>query len=149
MVDAMSAPRFWVARCNAADAAALWPEALKYLAPAIARSGGLYEPEDVEHLVTRPEAGTPRGWSLWLIAEQDKLLGAWVTRVEHYPRGRILETIFGGGADIDAWWNTSVAEMDKWAAECGCGRHRCYGRRGFARLGMRQIGFILERKVAA
>jgi hypothetical protein len=139
---------FWVLRLNGADAARAWPKALPLLAPAIARSEGLYLPADVEDLVTRPNAGTADGWSLWLIGEKDQLLGAWTTRVGHFPRARIVETVFAGGASLRRWYEVALAETEKFARETGCARLRCAGRRGWARLGYRQIGFTHERTVA-
>lgn len=140
---------FWVMRLNAADAALAWPIALPLLATAIERSDGLFLPEDVHDLVTRPEAGTAKGWSLWLLGTGGVVQSAWVTKVEPYPRLRVLYTVFGGGTNIADWWDTAIAEMDKFAAEIGCPRLRCAGRRGWSRMGYRMIGHLHERKLVA
>lgn len=145
-----SESQFWVARCNAADAKAAWPRALPLLAPAIARSSGLFEPDDVLERVTRPASGTQFDWSLWLIGEGDELLGAWTTKIDVYPREKIVETVFGGGRDLARWMSLAIDELEKFAREAGCTRLRCAGRRGFARHGYYAVlGHILERRLAS
>src|SRR4051794_28436003 len=132
----------WVARLNAADAAAAWPRVRPLLEQAIRRGAGLYAAEDVAELVTRPESGTPFGWSLWIIARESQLLGAWTTSVRAFPRAKVLEIVFAGGTGMNSWYSTALSETEKFAREAGCTRLTCAGRRGWARLGYRQIGYL-------
>jgi hypothetical protein len=136
---------FWVARLNAEDAALAWPMAAPLLEPAIRRGAGLYAAEDVAELVTRPEAGTPFGWSLWIIARERRLLGAWTTSVRVFPRAKVLEIVFAGGCGMKDWYPVALSETEKFAREAGCTRLTCAGRRGWARLGYRQLGYLHER----
>jgi hypothetical protein len=136
---------FWVARLNAVDAATAWPLACPLLEPAIRRGAGFYAAEDVADLVTRPEAGTPFGWSLWIIAREEQLLGAWTTSVRVFPRAKVLEIVFAGGLGMKAWYPTALSETEKFARETDCTRLTCAGRRGWARLGYRQLGYLHER----
>jgi hypothetical protein len=138
----------WVARLNARDAAALWEKARPLLAPAIARSAGLYTEEDVHDLVTRPDAGTPDGWSLWLLGDDAHVLAAWTTVVRHFPRAKVMETVFAGGAGMVRWYELALEETEKFAREAGCARLRCAGRRGWGRRGYRTLGYLHERDVA-
>lgn len=139
--------RFWIVRCNSEDAAKAWPAALPLLAEAIAAAGECFLPEDIQANVTAPLAGTERGWSLWLLGEGDTLHASWVTKVEFYPRTRILLTIFGGGGGvIGDWWPTALQAMDETAIAWGCSRLRCMGRRGWGRgKGYQTSGFIHDR----
>jgi hypothetical protein len=139
---------FWVARLNAQDAATVWPKAVCILAPVIAGSSGLFTPDDVRDLVTRPNAGTEWGWALWILAEKDQLLGAWATKVQDYPRGRVVEVVFAGGTQMKRWYALALSETEKFAKEIGCDRLRCGGRRGWSRFGWSQLGYLHERKIA-
>lgn len=130
-----------VLRLNAHDAALGWEKAGVLLLPAIARSAGLYDPDDVRALVTDPGSG----WNLWLIADGTKPLGAWTTVPRSFPKGRLLEVTFAGGENMADWYDFALSETDKFAIECGCRGVRIYGRRGWEKFGYRAIGFVLER----
>jgi hypothetical protein len=133
---------YWVARLNPADAAGVWEKVCPLLDPAIRRSGGLYEPDDVKALVTGG------GWSLWLAGDDKAVCAAWTTVVKHFPRGKVLEIPFAGGAGAEGWYEQALAETDKFAREMGCDRLRCAGRKGWARMGYRTIGYVHERTLA-
>lgn len=136
---------FWVARLNPSDASTAWPKALPLLEPAIRRGATLYDPDDIKALVTAPEAGTPRGWSLWILAERTQLLGAWTTNVRYYPKTPVLEIAFAGGDGMSRWYDLALSETEKFARECGCDRLRIGGRRGWEKFGYRSVGHLLER----
>lgn len=130
----------WVARLTYEQAAIVWPKAEPLLRPAIEHSE-LWLSEDVRERVT-----TPGSWCLWIAADKDTLIGAWVTAPMHFPRHAVLEIVFGGGPGVDRYYDLGLAELEKFAREIGCCRLRAYGRLGWARKrGFRAVGHITER----
>lgn len=136
------AAEFWVARLSWDEAGKAWPAALPALAPAIAMSGGLWLPEDVERKVTEPG-----DWCLWIICEGATVWGAVVTRPVVYPRESVLEVVFAGGDRMDEYLDLILAQLDTHARQIGCRRIRAYGRKGWARRGFTALGTICERSV--
>jgi hypothetical protein len=116
-----------------------WEKAAPLLLPAIRQSAGMYEPEDVRDLVTSGRS------QLWLLAEGNSLLAAWVTKLLHYPRGTALEITFAGGNEMARWYDLALSETEKFGRELGCSRLRCGGRRGWEKHGYRLIGHLFER----
>lgn len=138
----------WVARLTGGQATIVWPKVEEMLVPAIAGSSGLFTPDEVRERVTASDAGTPDGWSLWIIADRDQLMGAWTTKFQHFPRERLLEVVFAGGSDMESWYEMALGETEKFAAAMGCRRLRCGGRRGWARFGWSPVGHMFERVFA-
>lgn len=139
---------FGVARLNAADAAAVWPTVAPMIGLALDRGPGLYELGDVRDMVTQPESGTPFAPSLWVVGDGAGLLGAWTTEVRVLPRTKITIIAFAGGREMPRWYDLALAETEKFARECGCSRLHCEGRKGWAKLGYRPIGYWYERTIA-
>lgn len=136
---------FVTLRLSAEDAARVWENAVRYLAPAIARSGGLYEPEDVRARVTDPDSG----WNLWLMATEEPidLVASWTTQVKIFPRARTLDISFAGGVRMREWYDEALKSTEAFAREMGCDRLRCGGRRGWEKFGYRPAGRLFERNV--
>jgi hypothetical protein len=114
--------KYWVARLNPEDAAQLWDKAEPLLAPAIACSGGLFEPEDVKAL-------------------------AWTTDPQHFPRETVLRVLFCGGVDMADYYEMALGETETFAKQHGIWRLRGGGRAGWTRHGFKKLGSILERRI--
>lgn len=138
----------WGARLNAEQAAAVWDQAATLLAPAVRRGPGLYELEDVRDLVMRPYSGTERGWSLWMLAEKDKMLAAWTTDVKFFPRAKVLAIPFAGGIGFRRYVDLAIGKTEEFAREIGCTRMHGGGRLGWARFDFKVIGVWHERILA-
>jgi hypothetical protein len=132
---------FQILRLEDELAAQAWPKAAPLLEPAIALTSGLYELEDIGERIRRPGSG----WSLWIIAEQLTLLGAWTTHVVEYPRARVLMVGFAGGSGFRRYHRRAIGATEEFALSIGCTRLHGGGRRGWQRFGFQQIGVWNER----
>jgi hypothetical protein len=137
---------FVTLRLGAEDAGRVWENALRYLRPAMPDMAGLYEPDDIRERVTTPDSG----WHLWVTAtaEPVELVGAWVTLLRIFPRGRVLDIPFAGGVRMREWYGQALGNTEAFARDLGCDRLRCCGRRGWGKFGYEPAGTLFERKIA-
>jgi hypothetical protein len=125
------------------DAAGVWPLALPLLDPAIALAGGDFEPSDVLAAI---EA---RDFQLWLAQSDDDVIGAVVSTLTVYPRGKALGCLFVGGeiGRIEEWWRPMLAALEKFAHATACRRIEGALRPGWSRLlpGMKIVGAMMRK----
>lgn len=124
-----------------------WSEIEPPLRRATVRTHGCYEPEDVLGLLFANQA------RMLLIEEEDHLFVVVVTQVRSYPRKRVLDAAFIGGAldnpvSIRQWVPLLVARLEEMAHECGATMLTGCGRIGWARAGgFRIAGGFVTREV--
>lgn len=103
-----------------------WQTVEPLLQKATARTG-CYEPVDLLAMAVAGQAG------MWLCTYHDHIDAVLVTQLTTYPRRRVLEVMFGGGAGLKRWRNTAVAAVDRHARQLGCSHVMCCGRRGWVK----------------
>lgn len=126
--------------------AVAWPQALPLLEKPIGMSKGCYLPEDV---LAACQTG---GMQLWLAAEGEDLLAAYVTEIVDYPRKRIVRAAFAGGVPqtMDRWLEPMVNMIEAWSKQVGCQSFAATGRKGWSRkVEGEEIGVILWRDYPA
>ena len=77
---------------------------------------------------------------LWVIVENDKVVSATVTEVEHYPLGDQIIIFLMGGESMEDWGDMLHDAMVKYAKEIGAkwidtGSRRGIGKKFYDRLG--------------
>jgi hypothetical protein len=120
-----------------------WHDIEPLLRRSTVRTHGCYEPEDALALLfTNPAR-------MLLIEEEDRLLVVVVTVVRNFPRKRVLDAAFIGGAldnpvSIRQWVPLLVGNLEEMARECGATMLTGCGRIGWARAGGFKIagGFV-------
>jgi hypothetical protein len=129
-----------------------WGEIEKLVKRATDRSHGCYEPVDVLALLFANRAAM-----LFIESEDEapRLLVVAVTEVRDYPRRRVIDTAFIGGApgsdtDVALWAPLLVERLEEMARAIGATLLTGAGRIGWARVGGFKIaGGFMTRKVAA
>ena len=125
------------------DVEVQWQHMLRLLAPAIARSGGRWTPNDVFNEL---EAGRLQCW----VCIQDQLFYAvGVTQVVEYPGLKVLCFHWVGGVDQRLWLGLLVDTAAEFATAEGCTRMEMVGRKGWERmaapLGFRPVFVFFEK----
>lgn len=105
----------------------LWPRIFPHLSRAAEYTFGRYEPEDVFDYVLSGEA------HLWIVLDEDEIIGITVTRFWQYPRKKCLDMVFIGGDEGFSWKDIMLDTLQRWAADNGCECIESSGRPGFAR----------------
>ena len=124
-----------------------WGEIEPLLRRATVRTHGCYEPEDALALLFTNSA------RMLLIEEDNHLLVVIVTLVRNFPRKRVLDAAFIGGAldnpvSIRQWVPLLVDTLEGMARECGATMLTGCGRIGWARAGgFRLAGGFVTREV--
>ena len=125
------------------EARRAWPLALPLLAPAIALTGGAYEPDDVLADIERQNA------QLWVVLIGEGVVGAVVSTIIVYPRLKSLACPFVGGVDgrLAEWWRPTFERLEGFARAKECVRIEGGVRKGWARLlpGMESVGVMLRK----
>tara|TARA_R110000744_G_C19257479_1_gene550987 strand:- start:375 stop:821 length:447 start_codon:yes stop_codon:yes gene_type:complete len=71
---------------------------------------------------------------LWMFFDEDnKAEGALVTRIEHYPLKKMLNLMFIGGENIEAWHEELLETLERYARENDCSGLETVGRKGWER----------------
>lgn len=127
------------------EARRAWPLVEKMLAPAIALTGGAYEPDDVLRDVEEKNA------QLWVVLIGETVVGAVVSTITVYPRFKALGCPFVGGADnrLAEWWRPTFEHLEAFARAMDCRRIEGGMRKGWARLlpGMESVGVMLRKEL--
>lgn len=110
--------------------AVAWKTALPLLEKPISMSQGCYLPEDVAAACQMGEM------QLWLAADGEEVVAAYVTEVTTYPRKRVVRAVFAGGKPhtIQHWLDPMVDGIETWARAIGCVAITAMGRKGWARV---------------
>lgn len=80
---------------------------------------------------------------LWLVADGDAVIGAWVTRI-CIGAQRYAEISDLAGSRFDEWMLQGDAHLTRWARDMGCESIRFYGRSGWAKK-LAKIGYKVKR----
>ena len=127
------------------DADRQWRLVLKHLGPAIATSGGRWQPEDV---LMELRLGMAQ---LWVAMEGETLYGAAITYLRVYPRMKTVFIGWLGGAESDRWLDQFDAAIQRWGRENGCSRLELAGRKGWQRMalkyGARFQSVVMEKEI--
>lgn len=115
----------------------LWP----LLEKIAARSRGKVLPNDILRAI---EAGE---WQLWGWFDEDRLVGALLTRIVVYPQLKVLEFVGLAGRDRDEWMG-HLGIVEGWARSRGCARAEAEGRDGWVPV-MAPRGYVKDRVVIA
>jgi hypothetical protein len=103
-----------------------WPEAKKFLNPAIDMSGGRWTADYVLAGLVLNEQ------SLWLIREPDStIVGAITTEVLQYPEKRALALHFIGGEEFEDFYPALYDQLNLYAKQNKCDIVEANGRPGF------------------
>lgn len=86
---------------------------------------------------------------LWVVLDEDRLVGAIVTEIANYPRVLALRFLALAGENLDGWMDEAEEFIVSRARDWGCGVSEGYGRRGWERkarhLGY-EFGHVMVRK---
>jgi hypothetical protein len=104
----------------------LWPKLGPMLAKATSRTG-CHTPADVLQLAMQGQVG------IWVCEVDGVAVAALVTKVEQYPRKRVLEIMLAGGSRMRQWIAEAVAVLDQHARAAGCQHIAGIGRPGWVR----------------
>lgn len=110
--------------------AGIWPAILPMLEKPIGLSQGCYLPEDV---VAACQLGHMQ---LWVAAESEEVLAAYVTEITAYPRKRVIRAVFAGGKphSMTRWLEPMVQAIEDFGKAVGCASITAMGRRGWSRV---------------
>jgi len=107
---------------------AMWPDAARWLKPAVDRSNGRTNISDTY-------ADIASGNSvLWVVLKGDAPVGYYTTRVTSYPGCRAMVLDWIGGSGISSWMHETIEAMRKHADHNGCSHIEFTGREGWSRL---------------
>lgn len=123
----------------------LWPQIRDYIRPAVDRSGGRWT---MEHILSGLILGQQ---GLWVVYDQDKIVGALTTEVVTYPAKRMLAIHFLGGENMNEWYWTMSDAMIAHAKQRGCSGIETTARAGFWKWfkddGFKRSSVFYEREV--
>lgn len=110
--------------------ATVWPDAMPLLARPIEMSKGCYLPEDV---LGACQAGHMQ---LWIAADGEDLVAAYVTEITNYPRKKVIRAVFAGGKPhtMDRWLEPMTAAIEDMGKQFGCSSITAMGRKGWAKI---------------
>jgi len=105
----------------------LWARIFPHLSKASEYTFGRYEPEDILEFVVSGDA------HLWVVFDEEDVVGITVTRFWQYPRKKCLDMVFIGGDEGFSWKDPMLEILQRWARDNGCEVIESSGRVGFAR----------------
>lgn len=109
------------------ELARLWHVIEPLLAKATARTR-CFDPVD---LLAFALAGQ---WGIWIAEIDGEIVAAMVTRVQQYPRRRVLEVPYCGGSRMKEWLPLWLATVKEHQQQTGCDCIAATGREGWAKL---------------
>lgn len=107
------------------DCLSAWSRVKHHLERAILQSNGRWQPEYVlVGLVTGQQ-------SLWVVGENNEIIGAATTEIVSYPEKRMLAIHFLGGSGFDRWYTDLLETLTRFAKDSNCNGLECVARFGF------------------
>lgn len=108
----------------------VWDSVLPLIAKPIEMSRGCFLPEDVLALLRFSQM------DLFIAIKGEEVLAAYVVNVRHFPRKRVLETVFAGGKphSMSEWLEPMVSHLDAVGKQTGCAGMMATGRKGWSRI---------------
>lgn len=108
---------------------AIWPRVEEYMRGACEYTYGRYEVSDVLAAILDYD------YTLWVAFDaSNNIMGAVVTNFSHYPRKKFLVLSFCGGIELDAWKESMLTLLQKFAFDTGCDGIESTGRPGWTRI---------------
>ena len=102
------------------------PDVERHLAKSIKMAHGRENMESIWQLLLTGER------QLWMFFDDDNSPeGALVTRIENYPLKKMLNLMFIGGTNIEAWHEELLNTLESYAKEYGCSGLETTGRVGW------------------
>ena len=93
---------------------AVWPKVVGYMEDATATTDGKYTARDIYE-------GLENGvYVLWIIVENDDIIGALTTRIAVYPNRRSMSIDWVGGTKLEELLPMFHPVMAKYAKDNGC-----------------------------
>jgi hypothetical protein len=105
----------------------VWPEVVGYIEDAAATTNGKYKAQDIYDDIQRGV------YVLWIIVENDAIIGALTTRVAVYPNRRSMSIDWIGGTRLEELLPKFHPVMQKYAKDNKCTYLEGHGRGGWAR----------------
>ena len=106
----------------------VWPAVAGYIQNALVYTYGRYELEDVFELIDSGE------YLLWIAFNEERIEGAVVTHIIHYPRKRFLGCPFVTGDNFASWKQPMFDTLQRFARD-----NECVGLEATARLGWARV----------
>jgi len=75
-----------------------------------------------------------RNMQLWLVEDGEKVKAFGITRIDQYPRLKVLSLVIVGGIGLKQWEHF-IADLEAEARELGCQAVEGTGRKGWEKLG--------------
>lgn len=120
----------------------VWEIAEMYLEEAIPEGE---DPEEINHVKSLCEK---EFYQLWLVCQDDDIIGSFVTCIEQVINGNKCCVIYLGGDDLLEWINAALSTLEKWAKNFNCKVIQAVGRKAWARVcDVQEIGILYERKI--
>lgn len=105
-----------------------WDAAYPFMERAAKATNGRYEAEDILETILHLHH------HLWLVFDDQRVLGALVTALRQYPRKRYLELAFIGGDEGALWKDQMLDIMQRWAYDNSCDGIDASARLGWAKI---------------
>lgn len=102
-----------------------WPLAEPYIKRALERGHGEWEPQDIK------DACRDQIMQLWLVSDNDKVIGAVTTQIVIYPRRKHCRIVTLAGSRAQEWISDSAKIVFDWAKQQGCEAVEANVRKGF------------------
>lgn len=102
-----------------------WSFAEPYIKRAIDHTNGEYKPADLKMFCK------DRVVQLWLISENERVVGAATTEIINYPQRKHCRVVTLGGSKAVEWMGLLDAVLTDWAKEQGCEAMEAFVRKGF------------------
>ena len=114
----------WVAK---PDVKKVWAQVEPMLLGALKKNIPLWNTQDILDGVMKDEM------QLWIAYDDDdqKLLGAVITQIMIYPRGKLVNVFLLGGNNIKMWKDKMAEKIERFAREEGCLYLQAIGRKGW------------------
>ena len=119
---------------------AVWSKVVGYMEEAAASTNGKYTARDIYEGI---ENGV---YVLWIIVENDDIIGALTTRIASYPNRRSMSIDWVGGTKLEELLPMFHPVMAQYAKDNGCSHLEGHGRGGWARK-LKSYGWKTERAV--
>ena len=134
-----------VALVPIADVESVWLQATKLLASAIDLCRG-FTLADVKARLLEDTM------QLWLVLDDDVVVGVGTTNIGVYPQTKELEIVHLGGTDVPKWHRKFNEEVGEFAKANGCESLVCHVKGGararlFSRYGYQEDFIVLRREV--
>lgn len=124
----------------------MWPFAEPYIKRALDHAAGEITPDDLLLSCLRREV------QLWLVACEDRIIGAATTEIVRYPRKKHCRVITIAGSHFADWLVLIEGTLAAWAAEQGCCAMEAHVRKGLVPkltdIGYKHLHSVVHRNIA-